>query len=63
MSQTGKSPNFKAAWNNAMIAIGKDVTPKWNIMPFIGYMVDASHVQQRPLDPMWFGFWTSYQIK
>lgn len=62
-SQNGKSPNFKGYWNNVMVGLGKDITPKMNIMPFLGYMTDADKIQQRPLDPAWFGFWLSYQIK
>ncbi len=55
---------FQAEWSNFMVSYAKDITPKMNFMPFIGYFVNSNiPIDERPLDPAWFGFWLSYSIK
>jgi hypothetical protein len=59
-SQNGLKPVYKDYWQNAMLAVGYDVTPKLNIMPFI-----ATYVNDVPLSmrSAWMGAWISYSIK
>ena len=63
-SFNGKKPNFQEYWQNAMISYSRDITPTVNFMPFIGYFLNTDYsAVQKPLDPMWLGFWFSWQIK
>ncbi len=59
-SQNGLKPVYKDYWQNVMLALGYDVTPKLNIMPFI-----ATYVNDVPLSmrSAWMGAWISYSIK
>lgn len=50
-------------WNNAMVSYARDITPKINFMPFIGYFLDTTYAYERPLDAAWVGFWLSVQLK
>ncbi len=53
-------PAYKDYWQNVMIAVGRDITPKLNVMPYI-----ATYVNDVPLSmrSAWFGAWISYSIK
>lgn len=59
-SQNGLKPVYKDYWQNVMLAVGRDITPKLNIMPYI-----ATYVNDVPLSmrSAWFGAWISYSIK
>ncbi|MFY7993894.1 MAG: hypothetical protein ACOVP4_11420 [Bacteriovoracaceae bacterium] len=59
-SINGKKPVYKDYWQNIMLAVGHQVTPKLNIMPYI-----ATYVNDIPLSmrSAWFGAWISYAIK
>ncbi|HXH75789.1 MAG TPA: hypothetical protein VNJ08_12520 [Bacteriovoracaceae bacterium] len=59
----GKDPKFQEYWQNLMVGVAKDVTPKLNIYPFIGYYINTEYGDERPLDPAWLGAWISYQIQ
>jgi len=58
-SINGKTPIFKDTWQNTMVGVAKDITPKLNIFPYVGTFVN------RPLSDksFWVGAWISYQIK
>ena len=58
-SINGKTPVFKDTWQNTMVGVAKDITPKLNIFPYVGTFVN------RPLSDksFWVGAWISYQIK
>jgi hypothetical protein len=58
-SINGKKPVFKDVWQNTMIGVAKDITPKLNVYPYLGTFVN------RPIDnkSLWLGAWISYQIK
>lgn len=70
-SFNGKIPVFKDYWQNAMLSYSKDLSPTVNFMPFLGYHLNTNQapgkqryaIADRPLDPMWLGFWLSWQIK
>ncbi|GEM_PF-1710656 len=59
-SINGKNPLYKDYWQNVMLAVGQQITPKLNIMPYI-----ATYVNDVPLSmrSAWFGAWISYSIK
>jgi hypothetical protein len=62
-SQNNKNHRLQDYWQNAMLSWSHDVSPKFNVMPFIGYVLDTSYATKRPLEPAWLGAWISYQIK
>lgn len=54
-------------YEDVMLAISKDITPKLNFMPYVGYYLHNQWKEQDavkyPLDKTYLGFWLSYQIK
>lgn len=52
--------HFDDKWQNVMIGYARDVTPKLNVMPFLGVFVDDAPISDRSL---WSGLQVSYQIK
>lgn len=54
------NPLYKDYWQNVMLAVGHDVTPKLNIMPYIATYVNDVRLSTRSA---WFGAWISYSIK
>ncbi|MGE3609882.1 MAG: hypothetical protein AB7I27_09885 [Bacteriovoracaceae bacterium] len=54
-------------YEDVMFAISKDITPKLNFMPFVGYYLHNQWKEQTaikyPFNESYFGFWLSYQIK
>ncbi len=59
-SINGKDPHYVDMWQNLMVGVGHDVTPKLNVMPFIStYINDVPYSTQS----LWLGAWISYQIK
>lgn len=59
-SINGKSPVYYSVWQNAYIGIGKDITPKLNIYPYISAFVNDIPFSMRSV---WGGMWISYTIK
>jgi hypothetical protein len=59
-SVNGKDPVFKDVWQNLMVGVSKDITPKLNVYPFI-----SAYVNDKPFssNSVWLGAWISYQIK
>jgi hypothetical protein len=63
-SFNGEKHKFQTEFSNAMVSYSKDITPKINFMPFIGYYLNSTmHIDERPLDAAWLGFWLSWSIK
>lgn len=62
-SQNGKDPLFQKYWETVMVSVGKDVTPKLNVMPYLNYHLNNPKGADKPLDNAGVGFWVSYQIK
>jgi hypothetical protein len=59
-----KHSKFQSYWSNAMAAVSLDLTPKVNFFPYVGYMLNTDYaIKEQPADPLWVGFWLSYQIK
>lgn len=54
-----RDPVFKDVWQNIFVGYSKDITPKLNVMPFLGTFIN------RPITDksFWIGAWISYQIK
>lgn len=59
-SLNGKSPVFKDYWQNIMMGYSKDVTPKFNVFPYLSCFVNDTPVTDKSF---WVGAWISYQIK
>lgn len=59
-SVNGKKPVFKDHWQNAYVGISHDVTPKFNVFPFVSCFVNDKPVTDKSF---WIGAWISYQIK
>jgi hypothetical protein len=69
-----RDPKFYDVWQNAMIGYSVDVTPKFNVMPFISAFVndvrfdstikglDDIHIENND-KAFWVGAWISYTIK
>jgi len=55
-----RDPVFKDLWQNVFAGYSKDVTPKFNVMPFISVFVNDTPVTDKSF---WLGAWISYQIK
>jgi hypothetical protein len=55
-----KSPVFKDLWQNIFVGVSHDVTPKFNIFPFLGCFTDNKGLTSKDF---WLGAWISYQIK
>ncbi len=59
-SINGKKPVFKDQWQSLMFAVGQDVTPKLNVMPYLTVFVNDVPVSMRSA---LIGAWISYKIK
>lgn len=59
-SQNGNSSNFHDVWQNVYAGVSHDITPKFNVFPFINCFVDDRPITDKSL---WIGAWVSYQIK
>ncbi len=59
-SVNGKNPVFKDVYQDVMLAVGHDVTPKVNVMPYIGYFVNDIPLSMRSA---YLGAWVSWKIK
>lgn len=55
-----RDPVFKDRWQNVMLGVSKDITPKFNVFPYVGVFVNDVPLAD---DSVWFGAWVSYQIK
>ena len=59
-SINGKKPVYYDVWQNAYIGIGKDITPKLNVYPYISAFVNDVPFSMKSV---WAGLWVSYVIK
>ena len=59
-SINGKNPSYRNIWQNAYIGVGKDVTSKLNVYPYISAFVNDVPFSLRSF---WIGAWISYTIK
>jgi len=59
-SVNGKPPVFKDSWQTAMLAVGQDITPKLNVMPYVTVFVNDIPLSMRSA---FIGAWISYKIK
>jgi hypothetical protein len=62
-SQNGLKHNFQEYWQDVFVGWNKDITPKLNVFPFVGYLLDTTFGADRPLDATYLGAWVSYQFK
>jgi hypothetical protein len=55
-----RDPVFKDKWQDLLLGYSRDITPKFNMMPYI-----ACFIADRPVTDksFWIGAWISYQIK
>jgi hypothetical protein len=71
-----RDPVFKDMWQNVFLGYSRDITPKFNAMPFIGVFVNdkPARINITPSDlgssdvrinekSIWFGAWISYTFK
>lgn len=59
-SINGQGPDFENVWQNLMVGISRDLTPKLNVMPFLSTFVNDVPYSSRSY---WVGAWISYKIK
>jgi hypothetical protein len=59
-SVNGLTPRYKDVWQGLMIGVSKDITPKFNIYPYIETFINDIPLSSRSA---YFGAWISYQIK
>lgn len=59
-SLNGKVPVFQDYWQNVFAGYSKDITPKFNVFPYIGAFVNDVPFSSQSF---WAGAWISYQIK
>ena len=59
-SINGQSPSYRNRWQNAYIGVGKDITPKLNVYPYISAFVNDVPFSMRSF---WTGAWISYTFK
>jgi len=55
-----KQPTYKDIWQNFMVGVAHDVTPKLNVMPFISTFIGDIDYGMKSY---WVGAWISYSIK
>ncbi len=54
---------LKEVVQNVFVGYNTDVTPKLNLFPFMGFMLNTTYAYEKPLDAFYLGAWISYQIK
>ncbi len=59
-SINGRQPAFNNVWQNAYIGVGKDITPKLNLYPYLSAYVNDVPFSTRS---MFVGMWIAYTIK
>lgn len=59
-SINGKEPQYEDVWQNLMLGVAYDVTPKLNVMPFISAFINDVPFSA---ESFWLGAWVSYSIK
>lgn len=55
-----RKPVFKDIWQNSYLGYSYDITPKFNVMPFVSVFVKDTPITDKSV---WLGAWISYQIK
>ena len=55
-----RDPVFKDVWQNVMAGYSRDITPKFNVMPFLGVFATDRPITDKSI---WLGAWVSYAIK
>ncbi len=55
-----QKPNYRDVYQDVMLAVGRDVTPTLNIMPYLGVFVDDIPLSMRSA---YLGAWFSWKIK
>lgn len=64
-----RDPVFKDVWQNVFVGYSRDITPKFNIMPFVGVFVNDTPARIDDGDlainekSIWAGAWVSYSFK
>lgn len=59
-SINGKPATFEEHWQNAYVGVSHDISPKFNVFPFISCFVNDPRLSDKSF---WIGAWVSYQIK
>lgn len=59
-SINGKKPVFKDYYQDALLAVGHDITPTVNLMPYVGVFVNDVPLSMRSA---YLGAWISWKIK
>ncbi len=54
---------LKEELQDVFVGYSKDITPQFNIFPYIGFMLNTNYAYDRPADAMYLAAWISYQIK
>jgi len=58
-----KDEVLKEVVQNVFVGYNTDVTPKLNLFPYVGFMLNTTYAYEKPLDATYLGAWISYQIK
>ena len=59
-SLNGLEPMFKDVWQNVYLGYSRDITPKFNVMPYASVFVNDVPITDKSV---WFGAQISYSIK
>lgn len=59
-SINGKKPVYKDVWQDVMLSVAQDVTPRMNVMPYVGLYVNDVPLS---MQSAYIGAWISYKIK
>ncbi len=54
---------MKELLQDIFVGYNKDITPQFNIFPYIGFMLNTTYAYEKPADAMYLAAWISYQIK
>lgn len=55
-----RDPVFKSKTQDAYVGLSYDITPKFNVYPYVGVFLDNTPIDDRSF---WLGAWISYSIK
>jgi hypothetical protein len=62
-SQNDQKQNFQEYWQDILVGVNHDINARFNVFPFLGYLLNTTYGGSKPLDATYVGAWISYQIK
>jgi hypothetical protein len=59
-SINGKNPVFKDVYQDIMLGVARDITPTFNLMPYLGLFVNDVPLSTRSA---YLGMWIGWKVK